>query len=46
MNMLLHLGWVNYSKLKHFFRALPYHDIYAPILHFNDREIDLIKYLD
>ena len=46
MNILLHLGWANYSKFKNYFRALPYHDIYAPVLHFSEREIDLIKYLD
>ena len=46
MNLLLHLGWVNNSKFRNFFRALPYHNIYAPVLTFNEREIDLVKYLD
>lgn len=46
MNILLHLGWINYSKLKDFFRALPFNDLYAPVLHFTNREIDLTKYLD
>lgn len=46
MHILLHLGWINHSKLKDFFRALPFNDIYSPVLHFTKKDIELSRYLD